>query len=130
MPNGAGRFITQCGILAVIAIVIIWDIYVAVSMPNQGATVSEVSLNFLWRHPVAPFALGGVVGHVMWPSRGASGAGRTTVFILAATVIALVVTDALRLVPLVTPIAPFLCGIPYGRFMWPQGEEQKPEIYI
>lgn len=48
-----------------------WDVYVAVEErniePGKGATISEVTLGFAQRHPIVPFAVGVLCGHLFWP---------------------------------------------------------------
>lgn len=54
-------------ILIVIAVLLIaWDIYVATNK-KKGDTISEVTLDFARRHPVIPFLLGVLCGHLLWP---------------------------------------------------------------
>jgi zinc transporter ZupT len=64
------RRITISILGAVIAVLIAWDVYVAVvekdKPPGTGATISEVTLGFAQKHPVLPFALGVVAGHLLW----------------------------------------------------------------
>ena len=43
-----------------------WDVYVAVH-PVAGDTISELTLAAAMRHPIIPFALGVVMGHLFWP---------------------------------------------------------------
>lgn len=65
------RKATVAILLAVVAILIGWDIYVAVSesavAPGAGGTISEVTLAFAQHHPVLPFLIGVVCGHLLWP---------------------------------------------------------------
>jgi hypothetical protein len=63
------KLITSIIMVAVIAVLIIWDVYVAAN-PVPGDTISEITLNFARRHPVIPFALGFVCGHLFWPQSG------------------------------------------------------------
>lgn len=59
---------TTIGILiGVAAILIGWDIYVAVN-DEKGDTISEI---LLWasQRPILPFALGVLMGHLFWPQR-------------------------------------------------------------
>lgn len=63
--------ITIVALLACVALLVVWDIHVAVSeadkAPGEGATISEVTLGFAKRHPVLPFAVGVICGHLFWP---------------------------------------------------------------
>jgi hypothetical protein len=53
-------------ILIIVALLLIgWDIYVAVNK-DEGDTISEVLL-WVGSHPVLPFAMGVLMGHLFWP---------------------------------------------------------------
>lgn len=55
------------GVLAACAAVLIgWDIWVAVN-DTPGDTISELALAFAGKHPILPFAVGVIVGHLFWP---------------------------------------------------------------
>lgn len=55
------------GILAVVTILLIaWDVYAATNK-ERGDTISEVVLAFARRHPVIPFLMGVLMGHLLWP---------------------------------------------------------------
>ena len=56
-------------VLGATAILLIgWDIYVAGNrMP--GDTISELLLDFSIKHPIIPFILGVLVGHLFWPQK-------------------------------------------------------------
>ena len=60
------RTITISILAAVTLLLIAWDIYVATNK-QKGDTISEVVLGFARRHPVIPFALGVLMGHLLWP---------------------------------------------------------------
>jgi hypothetical protein len=53
-------------LLAVIAIVGAWDWWLA-THPPEGDTISEVALSTARRHPLLPFVLGVIIGHLLWP---------------------------------------------------------------
>ena len=55
-------------IVATAALLIGWDIFVAVT-PQGGDTISEVLLTFARRHPALPFAFGVLMGHLFWPQQ-------------------------------------------------------------
>jgi hypothetical protein len=56
-------------ILLVVAVgLVLWDVFVAAE-PTPGDTISEVMLRWALRHPVIPFAIGVVCGHVFWGQR-------------------------------------------------------------
>lgn len=58
--------ITKVVMIATAALIILWDIYVAVE-PTPGDTISEVLLGWAMQHPIIPFAIGVVCGHLFWP---------------------------------------------------------------
>lgn len=56
---------TTLWVIGVAAVVIgAWDLY---ARREPGATVSEVVLNAALRHPLVPFMLGVLMGHLFWP---------------------------------------------------------------
>jgi hypothetical protein len=58
-------------ILIVLCLVLIgWDVWVYLE-PTPGDTISEVTFAFAQRHPVLPFAIGVICGHLLWPQRSA-----------------------------------------------------------
>lgn len=53
-------------ILITISLLLIgWDIYAAVT-PEKGDTISRVILSTAEKHPILPFALGVLMGHLLW----------------------------------------------------------------
>jgi len=55
------------GILVGVTLLLIaWDIYAAMNKKRDD-TISEVVLGFARRHPVIPFLLGVLAGHLLWP---------------------------------------------------------------
>lgn len=52
-------------LIAAALLLIGWDVYVAANK-DSGDTISEVLL-WVSKHPVLPFALGVVMGHLFWP---------------------------------------------------------------
>ena len=58
------RFATAWVIVVVALLLIGWDIYAACS-PTQP-TISALSLAFAHKHPVVPFLIGTVMGHIFW----------------------------------------------------------------
>lgn len=60
------KWITIGVLLCCGVILISWDIYVAVNA-TPGDTISELALSFAGRHPILPFSLGVIVGHLFWP---------------------------------------------------------------
>jgi hypothetical protein len=61
------RRITIGILIAFVALLIGYDIYAYVSVPRGEATISDVVLTFAQQHPVLPFLLGVVAGHLCWP---------------------------------------------------------------
>jgi hypothetical protein len=59
------RAVTISLLVAVVAALVGWDIYVAVV--ETPATISVVVLGWAGEHPVLPFALGVIMGHLLWP---------------------------------------------------------------
>ena len=49
------------------AVLIGWDIYVAVASPPD--TISLIVNGFAGDHPILPFGLGVIFGHLFWPLR-------------------------------------------------------------
>jgi hypothetical protein len=62
---GVNRTITISILVAVTVALIGWDIYVAVV--ETPATISVIVLGWAQAHPVLPFAIGVVCGHLLWP---------------------------------------------------------------
>ena len=53
-------------LVGVTLLLIVWDVYAATNK-ERGDTISEVVLGFARRHPVIPFLLGVLMGHLLWP---------------------------------------------------------------
>lgn len=64
------RFITICLMFTCAAALIAWDVVVGTNSV-LGDTISEISLGFFQRYPIAgmgvALALGIVLGHLTWP---------------------------------------------------------------
>ena len=45
---------------------IAWDVFVYLR-PPAGDTISEILLRVATKHPLLPFALGVLAGHILWP---------------------------------------------------------------
>tara|TARA_Y100000114_G_C11748592_1_gene322987 strand:- start:90 stop:290 length:201 start_codon:yes stop_codon:yes gene_type:complete len=54
-------------IVAIIVVITVWDVAV-VSMGRPDTTISAVILKLSKEHPMIPFALGVVIGHLFWPN--------------------------------------------------------------
>ncbi len=63
------RTITVLILVAVVALLIGWDIYAAVHVAHGQATISDVVLQAAKAHPVLPFCLGVVAGHLLWSQK-------------------------------------------------------------
>ena len=61
--------ITVCLLLAMIAILGLWDVF-AVSNNVAGDTISSIVLGTAHKYPIIPFILGIVMGHLFWPNKG------------------------------------------------------------
>ena len=59
------RFGTLWVLLSAAAALVGWDIYAAMS-PTQP-TISALTLALAHAHPVLPFSLGVIMGHLFWP---------------------------------------------------------------
>ena len=53
-------------LVGVTLLLIVWDVYAATNKERDD-TISEVVLGFARRHPVIPFLLGVLMGHLLWP---------------------------------------------------------------
>lgn len=58
------RFTTSWVILLIAALLIVWDVY---ARQYDSGTISEVVLSWARSHPIVPFALGVIGGHLFWP---------------------------------------------------------------
>jgi len=55
-------------IIAVVAIIGAWDVFVVLIMGKPEATISAVLLQLTKENPIIAFMLGVVVGHLFWPN--------------------------------------------------------------
>ncbi len=60
------RRLTTAILVTIVLVAIVWDIVVAVNR-TPGDTISELTLSWAHEHPVLPFCIGIVVGHLFWP---------------------------------------------------------------
>lgn len=60
--------ITRFILLVVVIALIVFDIFVAADS-TTGNTISEVTLSIARKHPVLPFCIGIVCGHLFWPQK-------------------------------------------------------------
>lgn len=63
MPS---RNITGWLLVGAVGVLALYDIVVAANR-QEGDTISEVTLDTAKAHPVVPFTLGVVCGHLFWP---------------------------------------------------------------
>ncbi len=54
-------------IIAIIAVITIWDVAV-VLMGRPDTTIGAVILKLSKEHPMIPFTLGVLIGHLFWPN--------------------------------------------------------------
>ena len=60
------RKITIGLLITVVVLLIIWDV-IAYLGTGPSATISRVTLDWAGEHPVIPFLIGVVAGHLTWP---------------------------------------------------------------
>lgn len=65
---GRSKKITVAVMAICAAALIGWDIVVAAN-DTPGDTISEITLAFAMRHPVIPFAVGVLMGHLWWAQK-------------------------------------------------------------
>ena len=62
--------VTKVLIIISFCLVLIWDLAVMVMSHNVNATISIVLYTLSKQHPMIPFIIGVLCGHVSWPLRG------------------------------------------------------------
>lgn len=60
------RWITIALLVAFTLALICWDVVAQVTVPDSSATISRIVLGWAQQHPALPFALGVVMGHLLW----------------------------------------------------------------
>lgn len=60
------RRVTIILLVAFVVVLAGWDIFAAAE-PTAGDTISELVLATARRHPVLPFVVGIICGHLFWP---------------------------------------------------------------
>ncbi len=106
-------------IAAALALLIGWDIYVAVN-DVSGDTISEIVLSTGYSHPSLPLALGIVAGHLVWPrERPLFWRKPWTVLLAGSMVLGLLCFEFLFSLRII-PVVPLLPGILLGHWLWPQ----------
>ncbi len=59
--------ITKLLIVLTFCLILIWDIAVMAIANDVNATISIVLYNLSKQHPMIPFTIGVLCGHVFWP---------------------------------------------------------------
>lgn len=114
------RRITEALILAGIVFYVAWDIY-ANMHDSGGATISEVTVHFLYLHAGICAIVGALLGHLTWP-RGVIWPPKVEMILALCTGAVLLAVDLLHVIPPVVPAIPFVVGYGIGHFVWPQSE--------
>lgn len=86
---------------------------------TPGATISEITISLLWRHPVYAFAFGFIVSHLTWPAVTTRPHWQTICLVVFSLVTAALCDISGRIAPLM-PIIPLVFGMAAGRMIWPQ----------
>lgn len=99
--------------------VVFFSLYDLWAAQTPGATISEIVIGYFYRHPVVPFTLGCLLGHLTFPSVTTRPHTQTIVIVCAC--LALAEFSYWRdFVPPMLPVIPLVLGIPFGRVIWPQ----------
>jgi hypothetical protein len=109
------RTITMILMATAAAVLVGWDLYVAVC-PPPGDTISELLSSWAYRWPTLPFAFGVVGGHLFCPSTF-QWERKARAFFLALIAVGLLILDVGGLAMRST--APFLFGVLAGNLLWP-----------
>lgn len=108
--------ITIAIMIVVIAIVVGWDLVVAVNS-IKGDTISEIIQKISYEHPVVPLIFGTLGSHFFWAGKPLFDHYSRYLILIGigiATAIAGIWTVS------ICPLWPILIGIPLGRLLWPQ----------
>jgi hypothetical protein len=66
LPTGAK---TTMWVITILSFVLAaWDVYLTVNK-FPGDTISEVMLKVAKDHPILPFIIGVIIGHLFWPQK-------------------------------------------------------------
>lgn len=104
-----------------IALYVGWDIYADVR-GGPGATISEIALHVMWFHPGLSLIVGGLLGHLTWPSKNPP--SDTIILVTGLPVVAIIaVLDILHVFPPMMPLMLFLAGMLLGHFVFPQKQK-------
>jgi hypothetical protein len=123
------RKVTVAMLVIVAAVIIIWDIFVAIDgrdiAERADTTVSGITLGWAQQHPALPFSLGGLFGHLLWPMREAT-RRILRVTALAALALGWLIVD-IWVAFSVHAMLVFVPGIGLGHLLWPQVDVPKQE---
>lgn len=100
------------------ALYMAWDTF-AINNAS-GDTISEVSIHEMWLHPAYTIMLGGLFGHLTWPAAVTRGTAKSLSMVLPAALTLGLWDHFMPVVHHVWPLWPFLAGIPFGHYLYPQ----------
>ena len=113
------RKITGAVILAVIVVVIGYDIAIAVE-PTGDDTISRVFLDWATRHPFLSYAWGVLAGHLMWPLTSADRWRKWRLGSLIASGVVVLALDVCGVLPGNLTGLGLIAGVVAGHYGWPQ----------
>lgn len=103
-----------------IALYTIWDIYAAIE-PTPGDTISKVSLEYFYKHPIYPIVIGELIGHISCPINYTyEHYLYWTIPVLVILNLAFLSLDLCGFLPRVIPVVYIVFFIPVGAWLWPQ----------
>jgi len=111
--------ITKIVILVATAILIGWDIVVAIWGPDCSTISCILGKTWAYQHSTLPFAWGVLTGHLFWITRGKIVWMWFRIIALVALAGASTILDIVDLYDVI-PILPVMIGVPLGRLLWPQ----------
>jgi len=121
--------ITTALLLAVAGLLIMWDIVPALT-PDLGDTESEIILRTAIQYKGVAWALGVIMGHLLWPMSPRWRQRPPLVYwslftILLVLVVVFVALPTIADVLFRYTVVAFVVGFPMGHFMWPQVSPEK-----
>ena len=54
-------------LIATAILLLVWDVYVAYFNDEKDDTISAIVYRSALKHPLFPFAIGVIMGHLFWP---------------------------------------------------------------
>jgi hypothetical protein len=116
------RKITGGLMLGVVALLVIWDVVVFFTGPNND-TESHMILQFATKHFTLPFAMSGLLGHWFWPRENPPfGVARASAFfaVVVPVMLGMALLDVFYptpgwMLPMIAPV-----GYVFGSLFWPQ----------